>query len=93
MIYLSGKDYVEDFLLFSICANSKIEISTIYELINYVNNCEVPKFPISGEYLKRHGYESGKVLGQRLKLLEENWIKNNFVLDKKIIKKTLDKDK
>ena len=29
---------------------------------NYVNNCEIPKFPISGDSLKEHGYETGKIL-------------------------------
>ena len=32
-----------------------------------------------------------KILGKKLKSLEEKWIKNNFVIDKKIIEKSLKK--
>ena len=89
LIYFTNKDDVVDLLLFSICVNDKTSVSKINELLNYVNICKIPKFPISGDYLKKYGYESGKELGKKLKLLEEKWIKNNFVLDKKILEKSL----
>jgi len=79
-------------LLFSICANKKIETLSIEKLINYVNVCKIPKFPISGDYLKKYGYETGEVLGKKLKSLEEKWIENNFVIEKKVIDKSLGKD-
>jgi len=83
---------VSDLLLFSICSNNKIKISTIDTLLDYVNICKIPKFPISGDYLKEQGYKTGKALGDKLKLLEEKWIKNNFIIDKKTIEKSLDKN-
>ena len=91
LIYLLGKYYVRDLLLFSICVNDKIETLNVKKLLEYVTICKVPKFPISGDYLKQHGYESGKKLGQELKSLEEKWIENNFILDEAILKKTLNK--
>ena len=90
LIYLSNKNDVRDLLLFSICANNKIKNLPI-EMLNYVNNCKIPKFPFSGDYLKQHGYETGQTLGKKLKLLEEKWIENNFVIDKKIVEKSLGK--
>ena len=90
LIYLSNKNDVRDLLLFSICANNKIKNLPI-EMLNYVNNCKIPKFPFSGDYLKQHGYETGQKLGKKLKLLEEKWIENNFVIDKKIVEKSLRK--
>ena len=92
LIYLSNKDYVRDLLLFSICANKKIETLSIEKLINYVNVCKIPKFPVSGDYLKKHGYETGEVLGKKLKSLEKKWIENNFIIEKKVIDKSLGKD-
>ena len=82
---------MRDLLLFSICVNDKIETLNVKKLLEYVTICKVPKFPISGDYLKQHGYESGKKLGQELKSLEEKWIENNFILDEAILKKTLNK--
>ena len=71
---------------------NKVKNLNIEKLISYVNTCEVPKFPISGDYLKQHGYETGKILGKKLKSLEEKWIENNFIIEKKMIDKSLGKD-
>jgi len=91
LIYLSSKDYVRDLLLFSICVNNKMETFSIEKLIDYVNACEIPKFPITGDHLKKYGYETGQALGKKLKSLEEKWIENNFIIDKKLVKKSLGK--
>jgi tRNA nucleotidyltransferase/poly(A) polymerase len=91
LIYLSNKDYVRDLLLFSICTHNKIKILNIKKLIDYVANCEIPKFPISGDYLKKYGYVTGQALGKKLKSLEEKWIENDFIIEKKTIEKSLDK--
>jgi len=91
LIYFSNKDYVRDLLLFSMCINDKIKILNIKKLIDYVDICKIPKFPISGDYLKKHGYETGQTLGKKLKSLEEKWIANDFIIEKKTIKKSLDK--
>ena len=82
-IYFSNKEYVKDLLLFSACSNPKIQKVNIELLLKYVKNCEVPKFPISGDYLKEQGYETGEKLGKKLKSLEKNWVENNFVIEKK----------
>ena len=89
LIYLLNKDEVRDLLFFSACANNKLKELNVDKLINYVKTCAVPKFPLSGDYLKNLGYETGQELGKKLKLLEEQWIANNFVIDKKIVKKIL----
>ena len=91
LIYFSNKDSVNDLLLFSILINNKAKILDVKKLIDYVNICKIPKFPISGDYLKNHGYETGQVLGKTLKLLEEKWIANNFIIEKETIEKSLGK--
>ncbi len=89
LIYFLGKDDVRDLLLFSACINNKHKISNIESMLKFINDYKIPKFPISGDYLKEHGYETGKVLGDKLKLLKEKWIENNFALDEKLIRKFL----
>lgn len=94
LIYLISKENVRDLLLFSICANDKIKVidaKKFEKLLNYVSACEIPKFPITGDYLKKHGYKTGQALGKKLKSLEEKWIENNFVMDKKVVEKSIDK--
>jgi len=91
MIYLSNKSYVTDLMLFSICANTKTKTYSTETLLDFVNICKIPKFPVSGDYLKQHGYKTGQALGKKLKSLEEKWIKNNFAIDKKMLEKSLGK--
>ena len=91
MTYFIGKDNVRDLLLFSALINNKINDSNIIKLLDYVNFLKVPKFPLSGDDLKKFGYESGEIMGKKLKLLEEEWIENNFILDDKTLKKNLNK--
>jgi len=91
LIYLSNKNSVRDLMLFSMCTNTKTKNFSVETLLDYVNICKIPKFPVSGDYLKQHGYETGQVLGKKLKSLEEKWIENNFVIDKKMLKKSLGK--
>jgi poly(A) polymerase len=92
IIYKTSKNEAMDLLLFSKCLKNNLKNKKVDELINYVNNCEVPKFPISGNYLKIHGYKTGKELGNKLKSLEEWWIDNNFFIDKKEVEKFLEKN-
>ena len=87
LIYLlKSKNDVRDLLLFSLFTNSKTEILDIEKLMDYLNTCKIPKFPISGDYLKKYGYKTGQSLGQKLKSLEEKWVENNFVMEEKWIR-------
>ena len=69
----------------------RIKILDIKKLFEYANTCKIPKFPISGNDLRQHGFKSGLELGAKLKSLEEKWIENNFVIDKKTVEKSLRK--
>ena len=92
LIYFIGKNNVIDLLLFSRCTLNKTKDFNIEKLIEFVNISQIPKFPISGDYLKKYGYKTGENLGKKLKSLEEKWIKNNFVIDKKTIEESLEKN-
>ncbi len=90
LIYFTDKNTVRNILLFSGCANNKFKSEDFKNILSYVNNCKIPRFPISGDDLKKnYGYESGKELGKKLKYLEKKWIENNFTINKEFLKKSL----
>ena len=93
LIYLIDKDKVIDLLVFSIFLNDKIDFVIIERLITFVDSYKIPKFPISGDLLKKYGYVDGVELGNKLKSLEKKWIENNFNLDEKKIEDLLGKVK
>ena len=92
LIYLSNREQVNDLLLFGFCLSNKMKKYNIEELIEYTRSCKIPEFPISGDYLKMHGFKTGETLGKKLKFLEEKWIENNFNIEEKMIDKSLGKD-
>ena len=80
-------------MFFAKCENKKTQHIDLAKLLDYINSCKIPKFPISGNDLKKYGYVSGRELGKKLKFLEENWIENNFTLNQEYIEKSLNKNK
>lgn len=92
LIYKTSKEDVKDLLLFSMGLNSKIKKVDIIQLIQFIDTYKVPKFPISGEDLKKYGYETGEILGKKLKTLEIKWIENNFIIEKEILEESLNKN-
>ena len=92
LIYLIGKNKVLDLLLFSLSIHNRMEVTQIEKLIDYAISSKMPKFPISGDYLKKYGYETGQILGKTLKTLEDKWVENNFTIDSKLVEKYLKKN-
>ena len=90
-LYLSNLESVKDLLLFSFFYNETSHPQDIKSALSYLNKCEKPKFPLSGDVLKNYGYESGEKLGKVLKQIEEKWILNNFYLEEEVIQKILNK--
>ena len=93
LLYLTDKDSVKDLLFFAKCISKAVSVSIIDELLEFIVTYKIPKFPVSGNFLKIHGYESGQEMGKKLKLIEEKWIENNFILDEDYLKKSLNKIK
>ncbi len=52
------------------------------KLVEYAQGWQRPKFPVQGNDLIKAGMETGPVMGEKLKALEEAWIESEFALDK-----------
>ena len=52
---------------------------TLIELRNHYQNTKVPIMPVGADLLiKKYEIPEGKYLGDKLKKIEEEWVKNNF---------------
>ena len=57
------------------------------ELINLYKNKSTPIMPIGAEILmKKYLLPEGKLLGKKLKAIEEEWVNNNFKISDREIK-------
>ena len=77
-VYLDGKNHLIALNLINFCINSKVREKDFLKILNKVLKIKVPVFPINGEYLKQKGMKEGQSLGKVLKILEKDWINNNF---------------
>jgi poly(A) polymerase len=85
VFYYHGKQAVLDILSYKIIKSKKIDKAQD-ELIKFYENKIVPIMPISARLLmEKYKIPEGKQLGKKLKIIEEEWVKNNFkISDEKI---------
>ncbi len=85
IFYFYGKEAVLDILNFKIISSKKLENSLI-ELSDFYRKTEKPVLPIKAELLiTKYRIPEGKELGVKLKIIEEEWVRNNFqITDKQI---------
>ena len=78
VFYYEGKQAVIDILNFRIIKLKKID-KLLAELSKYYENMPIPEMPIGADILmKKYKIPEGKQLGEKLKMIEREWVKNNF---------------
>ena len=89
IFFYFGKQAVIDILSYRLFISQKIEIKLV-NLIDHFKSKILPSIPISAEILmKKYNIPAGKYLGDKLKALEEEWVKNDFKLSDKQINKII----
>ena len=78
VFYYKGKEILIDILNFKIFKSKKLD-NDIIELVNLYKKKPIPTMPIKADILiKKYKIPQGKILGDKLKLIEEEWVNNNF---------------
>ena len=78
IFYYYGKQTVIDILTYRMIKSKKKE-QVIFDLIDYYKNKLVPIMPIGADILMRkYSIPEGKQLGNKLKMIEEVWVNNDF---------------
>ena len=80
IFYYYGKETTLDIINHRKIKSKKVDHS-LKELIKYYENRRAPLMPISADILmKKYEIPEGKLLGEKLKKIEEEWVKNDFKL-------------
>ncbi len=78
IFYYYGKETTLDIINFKVFKTKK-EDDSLRELINHYKNSETPIMPVKAELLmEKYDIPKGKQLGDKLKIIENEWVKNNF---------------
>jgi len=90
LAYLDNTEEIIDLLVFSTFVSKEIDFNTVEKCISFLDKLRLPVFPITADYLKlKYNFSESKELGLALKKLEQSWIDNDFIIDKKDIKTIL----
>ena len=85
VLYYNGKQAVLDILNFKIIKTKKTD-KKLLNLLELYKNKTKPSLPIGADLLMtRYKIPEGRQLGSTLKLIEEEWIRNNFEISDKQI--------
>jgi tRNA nucleotidyltransferase/poly(A) polymerase len=88
-IYLNNKNHLVDLSVLNYVSFTKYKLKDFSEKLRKISQSKTRVFPISGEYLIRKGMQEGLLLGRVLKIIEEEWIINNFKISKDRIKEII----
>ena len=72
VLYERGKSVV----IYHLCRRDNLT----REILDYINQYEIPVFPLQGKDMMARGVKPGKEMGAKLKRLERLWIENDFEL-------------
>ena len=84
-IYFFGKEHIKLLNLLEFLSNTKYNLKNFFITLRKISNSKIQKFPYDGEYFIRKGMKEGLVLGKVIKILENEWVDNNFkISDKRV---------
>ena len=87
MLYFNGKQAVIDIINFKLFTSIKVEKKLI-KLMEIYQDKVIPTMPIGANMLMtKYNIPEGKMLGSKLKQIEEIWINNSFNISDKQIQK------
>jgi poly(A) polymerase len=89
IFYFNGKQTVLDIINFKLFSSVKVE-KKLLNLIEIYKNKILPTFPISAKtIMAKYNIPEGKILGNKLNLIEETWVQNSFQISEKQIQKII----
>ena len=84
---INGKQAVIDIINFKLFTSNKVEKKLI-KLIEVYKDKVIPTMPIGANTLMaKYNIPEGKILGNKLKMIEEAWVENRFLISEKQIQK------
>jgi len=84
--YYNGKEAVIDILTFKIIKSKKFD-QIISDLIDHYKNKSMPIMPIGADVLMtKYKIPEGKLLGDKLKIIEQRWVNNDFKISDQEVK-------
>jgi len=77
-IYFFGKTHLIKLNTLYFASTKKAKLKDYLNVLNNIKKLDIPKFSFDGNYLKEKGMQEGALIGKTLKLIESEWLDNDF---------------
>jgi len=81
-IYLYNKDYLINLNILNFTNNANYNFKYFSNILKKILQSKIYKLPVDGRYLIQNGMKEGAALGKVLKIIEKEWVSNNFKISK-----------
>tara|TARA_B100001059_G_C17627492_1_gene472699 strand:- start:145 stop:840 length:696 start_codon:yes stop_codon:yes gene_type:complete len=88
-IYLKNKNYLTNLNIINFASNTQYKLKDFSEIMRRILQSKLHTFPFNGKYLIKNGMKEGLALGKVLKMIEDEWINNNFKISKDRVKEII----
>ena len=88
-IYFYDKNHLIDLNNINFTIDAKYKFQDFSENLKRILSSKSHKFKIDGKYLLNNGMKQGAMMGEVLKKVEQEWIKNNFKITKNQIQEII----
>ena len=88
-IYLFDKNFLINLNILNFVIHPKLKYKDFSETLKKILKSKTYKLSIDGKYLIKNGMRQGSSVGKVLKVIEEEWLKNNFQISKKRVKEII----
>ncbi len=87
IFYYNGKGAVIDIINFKLFTSNKVE-KNLLKMVELYKNKVIPTIPIGAkDLMSKYNIPEGKILGKKLKMIEEIWVQNGFKISDKQVQK------
>jgi len=88
-IYFFGKNHLMALNVLYFSDNKKAKLKDYLDILSNIKKLNIPKFSFDGNYLKEKGMKEGALIGKTLKLIESEWLDNDFQISNERVLKII----
>ena len=81
-VYFYGKDHLIGLSTLYFLNEKRVKLKDYLNILSNIKRFNIPKLSFDGKYLKEKGMKEGALIGKTLKLIEQEWIDNDFKISK-----------
>ena len=90
-VYFFGKKNLKTLSILYYSNLQQNKIKENLEVLKKIDELNIPNFVYDGNYLKNCGMKEGTLIGKTLKIIEDEWLSNNFKISNKRITEIIKK--